>query len=50
VKQPKGLVNGLTGTGSIASTFVYADFVNWVHAIDPAYRNPGCVWAMNDAS
>lgn len=50
VKQPKGLVHGLTGTGSIASTFVYADFVNWVHAIDPAYRNPGCVWAMNDAS
>ena len=50
VKQPKGIVHGLTGTASVASTLAYADFVNYIHAIDPAYRTSDCVWAMNDAS
>jgi HK97 family phage major capsid protein len=50
VSQPKGIKTGLTGTASIASTLVYKDFVGYIHAVDPAYRNPNCVWAMNDAS
>jgi HK97 family phage major capsid protein len=51
VSQPKGITAGLTGTGSIASTFVYSDFVNWIHALDPAYRDSGnCRWAFNDNS
>lgn len=50
VSQPKGITRGLTGTASAASTLVYADFINYIHAVDPAYRNPNCVWAMNDSS
>jgi len=50
VSQPKGITRGLTGTASVASTLAYADFVNYIHAVDPAYRTPDCVWAMNDAS
>lgn len=50
VSQPKGITRGLTGTASAASTLTYADFINYIHAVDPAYRNPNCVWAMNDSS
>lgn len=51
VSQPLGVVTGLTGTASIAATQVYADLVNYIHAVDPAYRDSGnCVWAFNDAT
>jgi HK97 family phage major capsid protein len=50
VNQPQGIKTGLTGTASVASTLAYADFVNYIHALDPAYRSSNCVWAMNDTS
>lgn len=51
VSQPKGITRGLTGTASAASTLAFADFINYEHAVDPAYRDTQrCVWAMNDSS
>lgn len=51
VNQPQGIVTGLTGTTTAASNaLTYADFLGWVHAVDPAYRDSGnCRWAFNDA-
>lgn len=49
VSQPLGIVTGLTGTASAAATLTYADLINYMHAIDPAYQ-AGARWAFNDAS
>lgn len=52
VNQPQGIVTGRTGTATYSGasdTLVYADFLNVVHAVDPAYREGGnCRWAFND--
>lgn len=52
VKQPKGIVHGRTGVGmysGASDALVYADFLNVVHSLDPAYREGGqCRWAFND--
>ena len=51
VGQPQGITTGLTGVTSIASTLVYADFVNYLHSMDPAYLEAGDVyWAFNFSS
>jgi HK97 family phage major capsid protein len=51
VGQPQGITTGLTGVASIASTLVYSDFVNYLHAMDPAYlESDGVRWAMNFAA
>lgn len=50
VGQPQGIVTGLTGVESAAATVpTYADLLNWVHSVDPAYR-ANARWAFNDAS
>ncbi len=52
VSEPQGIVTGRTGTamyGGASDALVYADFLNAVHAVDPAYREGGdCRWAFND--
>jgi len=52
--QPEGIATGAvvgkTGTTGQTTTVIYDDLVDLVHAIDPAYRRPGCAWMMNDAS
>jgi HK97 family phage major capsid protein len=52
VSQPQGIVKGLTGAGMYSGgsdALVYADFLNAIHAVDPAYRDGGnCRWAFND--
>jgi HK97 family phage major capsid protein len=52
VSQPKGLVTGLTPVASTtaAGALAYSDLVDYVHAVDPAYRNPGCRWVFNDTT
>lgn len=51
VKQPLGIVTGLTGQTLAANTGVtYDDLVNFIHSVDPAYRESGCRWAFNDTS
>lgn len=53
VKQPLGLVTGLTGIEIAAdgAGIVYDDLIHFTHAVDPAYRDMGnCKWAFNDAS
>lgn len=48
--QPLGLVTGLTGVEIAADTagIVYDDLINFVHSVDPAYREEGCRWVFND--
>jgi HK97 family phage major capsid protein len=51
VNQPQGIVTGRTGVGMYSGgsdALVYADFLNVVHSLDPAYRNGNCRWAFND--
>jgi HK97 family phage major capsid protein len=52
VKQPLGIKTGLTGvqTTLIATKVTYDDLVNFIHSVDPAYRESGCRWAFNDKS
>lgn len=53
VKQPLGLVTGLTGVEIAADTagVVYDDLIHFIHSVDPAYREMGnCRWAFNDGS
>lgn len=51
LQQPEGLVSaapvGYTASGT--TTFVYGDFVQLVHSVDPAYRNgPDVGFVMHD--
>lgn len=47
--QPLGISTGLTGVEIAANTgIVYDDLINWIHSVDPAYRDSGTVWAFND--
>lgn len=52
VAEPQGIVTGRTGTAmysGASDALVYADFLNVIHAVDPAYREEGnCSWAFND--
>lgn len=53
VGQPLGLVTGLTGIELVADTagLTYDDLVNFVHSVDPAYRQSGnCKWVFNDTT
>lgn len=51
VKQPQGIVTGRTGVQIAANTAItYADLLEFVHSVDPAYRDNGCRWAFNDNS
>ncbi len=51
VKQPLGVITGLTGQVLNANTGVtYDDLVNFIHSVDPAYRESGCRWTFNDKS
>ena len=50
VNQPQGIVTGRTGVQTAANNaLTYADFLGWIHGLDPAYRNENCRWAFNDA-
>jgi HK97 family phage major capsid protein len=50
VNQPQGIVTNVTGTQTAANNaLTYADFLTWIHAVDPSYRDSGnCRWAFND--
>ena len=53
VEQPLGLVTGITGVELEDDTagVTYNDLVNYIHSVDPAYRELGnCIWAFNDQS
>lgn len=51
--QPEGLVTAapVGHTASSATTFKYADFVELLHSVDPAYRvDPSAGWVMSDGA
>lgn len=48
VQQPLGIVYGLTGT-EVSSALAYADLVDAIHRVDPAYRE-GAKWSFNDGA
>lgn len=55
-QQPNGVVTAAT-TGVTASNgnsevtaVKYPSIIKLIHSVDPAYRNPNCVFMMNDAS
>lgn len=49
--QPLGIAYGLTGVPMSAITGPsYDDLVDFIHSVDPAYRETGCRWAFNDAT
>lgn len=52
--QPNGVVtasaSGKVGTTGQTTSVIFDDLVDLVHSVDPAYRNDGCRWMMNDAS
>lgn len=51
VKQPLGIVTGLTGIELLDDTkgITYDDLINFIHSVDPAYREGGnCRWGFND--
>lgn len=51
IKQPLGIVYGRTGIELLDDTkgVTYDDLINFIHSIDPAYREAGnCRWAFND--
>lgn len=48
--QPLGIVYGKTGVQAAANNaLTYADLLNFVHSVDPAYRE-GARWAFNDTT
>jgi HK97 family phage major capsid protein len=50
VNAPQGIITGRTGVTTAANNaLTYADFLTWIHSLDPAYRNENCRWAFNDA-
>lgn len=51
--QPNGIVTaatlGKTGASGQTTSIIYADLVDLMHSVDPAYRTmPGCGWMMPD--
>lgn len=49
VSQPLGILTGLTPVGNAANTgLTYNDMLNYMHSVDPAYRESGCRWVFND--
>jgi HK97 family phage major capsid protein len=52
--QPRGVVtaaaSGKVGTTGQTLSVIYDDLVDLEHSIDPAFREMGCRWMMNDAS
>lgn len=49
--MPKGIVHGKTGVqiADDGDGITYADLIDFIHAVDPAYRDSGrCRWAFND--
>lgn len=49
--QPKGIVTAATSAGittATATAFVYDEFVDLEHSIDPEYRNSGSRWMFHD--
>lgn len=50
VKQPQGIVFGLTGVEMSSGGPTYDDLIGYIHSVDPAYRESGCRWAFNDTS
>lgn len=53
VGEPQGLITGKTGIEIAADGdgITYADLVNFIHSVDPEYREGGnCSWAFNDQS
>lgn len=52
VNEPQGVLHGGLSEATAWSsntTPTYADFVNFIHSLDPAYRE-GASWAFNDAT
>jgi HK97 family phage major capsid protein len=54
VNEPVGLLStagGLSGATALSSNTAptYADLLNIVHAVDPAYRGEGCSWVFGDS-
>lgn len=49
--QPYGIVNSSTVgvTTASATAIASTELVDMVHSVDPAYRQTGCGWMMNDA-
>lgn len=51
--KPQGVIvgatTGVTGASGQTTKMIYADLVNLVHKVDPAYR-AGAKWMMNDAT
>lgn len=51
--QPDGVVprasSGKVGTTGQTLTIIYDDLVDLIHAVDPAYRHPGCAFMTNDS-
>lgn len=51
VGQPLGIVTGLTGVEMSSGGPTYNDLIDFIHTVDPAYRQGGnCRWAFNDSS
>lgn len=52
--QPQGVVtaaaSGKVGTTGQTTSVIFDDLVDLVHSIDPAYRNDGACFMMNDSS
>jgi len=50
--EPQGITDGLTGIEILAdgNGVTYDDLINFIHSVDPAYRETGCRWAFNDTS
>ncbi len=50
ISQPLGIKTGLTGIQTAANNaLTYADLLNYIHSVDPAYRENGS-WAFNDGA
>lgn len=50
VEQPLGLLTGRTGVEMSSGGPTYDDLIDFIHSIDPAYRESGCRWVFNDTS
>ncbi|WP_197289913.1 phage major capsid protein [Saccharothrix sp. NRRL B-16348] len=49
--EPFGVNTGTAGTAFTSAGITYAELVDAVHGVDPAYRASGkCVWTFNDAT
>lgn len=50
VKQPLGITKGLTGVQASHTGVTYDNLIDFIHSVDPAYRETGCRWGFNDTS